>query len=106
MMQSLRMMQKTFLKTDEAQEIILLDYWGYPLAPTQRELTYAQRMFIIKGRAKFEKELREAEEKEMKKHRRKMRYQRHITNALNLVMCLFFLFKLIYREVAKTYGFT
>jgi len=31
-------------------------------------------MFIIKGRAKFEKELREAEEKEMKKHRRKMKY--------------------------------
>ena len=69
-----KMMWMNFLKTNEAQEIILLDYWGYPLARTQRELTYAQRLFIIKGRAKFEKELNEAQEKEMKKQRRKMKY--------------------------------
>ena len=73
-----KMMQKNFLKTSEAQEIILLDYWGYPLATTQKDLTYVQRMFITKGRAKFEKEMQEAQEKEMKKHRRKMRYQRSI----------------------------
>lgn len=67
------MMWTNFLKTDEAQEIILLDYRGYPLAKTQRELTYAQRLFILKGRAKLDKEMAEAEENEMKKHRRKMR---------------------------------
>lgn len=67
-------MWMNFLKTSEAQEIILLDYWGYPLATTQRDLTYAQRLFIIKGRAKFEKELQEAQEKEMKKHQKRMRY--------------------------------
>lgn len=64
-------MLKTFLKTDDAQEIILLDYWGYPLATSQKDLTYAQRLFILKGRAEFEKEMRKAEEKEMKKHQRK-----------------------------------
>ena len=64
----------TFLKTDEAQEIILLDYWGYPLAATQKDLTYAQRMFITKGRAKLEKELQEAAEKNMNKNRRKFNY--------------------------------
>ena len=68
------MMLKNFLKTDEAQEIILLDYWGYPLALTQKDLTFAQSMFILKGRAKFEKEMRKAEEKEFKKHQRKMKY--------------------------------
>ena len=64
-------MLKTFLKTDDAQEIILLDYWGYPLATSQKDLTYAQRLFILKGRAEFEKEMRKDEEKEMKKHQRK-----------------------------------
>ena len=59
----------TFLKTNEAQEIILLDYWGYPLAPTQKDLTYAQRLFITKGRAEFEKKMREAGEKEMRKYK-------------------------------------
>ncbi|WP_406532512.1 hypothetical protein [Methanobrevibacter sp.] len=63
----------TFLKTDEAQEVILLDYLGYPLEAQQR-LTYAQRMFILKGRAKLEKEISDAQENEMKKHRRKMKY--------------------------------
>ena len=61
-------MLKTFLKTDDAQEIILLDYWGYPLATSQKDLTYAQRLFILKGRAEIEKEMRKAEENEMKKH--------------------------------------
>lgn len=64
-------MLKTFLKTDDAQEIILLDYWGYPLVTSQKDLTYAQRLFILKGRAEFEKERRKAEENEMKKHQRK-----------------------------------
>lgn len=64
-------MLKTFLKTDDAQEIILLDYWGYPLATSQKDLTYAQRLFILKGRAEFEKEMRKAEKNEMKKHQRK-----------------------------------
>ena len=64
-------MLKTFLKTDDAQEIILLDYWGYPLATSQKDLTYAQRLFILKGRAEFKKEMRKAEKKEKKKHQRK-----------------------------------
>ncbi|MBR3140448.1 MAG: hypothetical protein IKF11_06240 [Methanobrevibacter sp.] len=63
-----------FLKTDEAQEIILLDYRGYPLAQTQKDMTFPQIMFILKGRSKFDKELREAEEKEMKKYKRKFKY--------------------------------
>lgn len=67
------MMWTNFLKTNEAQEIILLDYRGYHLATTQRQLTYAQRLFILKGRNKLDKEMAEAEEKEMKKQRRKMR---------------------------------
>lgn len=62
------------MKSNEAQEIILLDYWGYPLATTQKDLTYAQRLFITKGRAEFEKKMREAEENEMRKHQRKMKY--------------------------------
>lgn len=63
----------TFLKTEEAQEIILLDYRGYHLAATQKELTYAQRMFILKGRAKLDEEIRKAEEQAMKRNRRKFR---------------------------------
>ena len=85
------MIQTTFLKSDEAQEIILLDYWGYPLATTQKDLTYAQRLFITKGRAKFEKELQEAQEKEMKKHQRKMRYQRSILKIHAQYTPLFFI---------------
>lgn len=64
------MRQKNFLKTNEAQEIILLDYKGYPLATSQKDLTYAQRYFILRGREELEKKIKQHEEKEMKKYRK------------------------------------
>ena len=54
-----------FLKTDEAQQIIWLDYFGYPLAKTQQELTPLQALFLTKGRMELEKELRKAEEEKV-----------------------------------------
>ena len=50
-----------FLKTPEAQEIILLDYWGYPLATRQQDLTPLQAAFILKGRAKLQEEMNKKE---------------------------------------------
>ena len=64
------MRQKNFLKTNEAQEIILLDYKGYHLATSQKDLTYAQRYFILRGREELEKKIKQHEEKEMKKYRK------------------------------------
>lgn len=50
-----------FLKTPEAQEIIWLDYWGYPLASRQQDLTPLQAAFILKGRAKLQEEMNKQE---------------------------------------------
>lgn len=51
-----------FLKTDEGQQIIWLDYFGYPLARTQQELTELQALLLTKGRSKLEEEMRKAEQ--------------------------------------------
>lgn len=39
-----------FLNSPEGQRVIALDYFGYPLALTQGELTPLQMMVIYKGR--------------------------------------------------------
>ena len=50
-------MLKTFLKTDEAQNIIWLDYCGYHLTDNISDLTLHQELFITKGRADLHKEM-------------------------------------------------
>lgn len=48
----------------------MLDYRGYPLATSQKDLTYAQRYFILRGREELDKKIKQHEEKEMKKYRK------------------------------------
>lgn len=46
-----------FLKTNEAKNIIWLDYCGYHLADKQSDLTLAQVYFLSKGRLELHNEL-------------------------------------------------
>ena len=50
-------MLKTFLKTNEADEIIWLDYCGYNLTKLQSDLTMPQRLVLVKGRSKLYEEM-------------------------------------------------
>ena len=68
---SLKRTLKPFLKTNEGQNIILLDYYGYKIAEKQSEMTIVQEMFISKGRVDLDKKMKEAEEKEIEKIKRK-----------------------------------
>ena len=43
--------------TDEAEEIIWLDYCGYHLSDKQSDLTLYQTLFLSKGRMKLYKEM-------------------------------------------------
>lgn len=54
-----------FLKTNDAQQIIWLDYWGYKLADKQQDLTPLQALFLMKGRMKLEEELQKAEQQKI-----------------------------------------
>ena len=54
---------KTFLKTEEAKNIIWLDYCGYHLANTINDLTLAQTLFITKGRMDLHKEMNKVPKK-------------------------------------------
>ena len=58
-------MWKGFLRTNEAEHIFILDYYGYPLAGKQGDLTIPQEMFILLGKPKFDKKLKELSEREM-----------------------------------------
>lgn len=53
----------TFLKTNEAKNIIWLDYCGYPLADNLGDLTVIQYYFILKGRAELHKEMNKVDKK-------------------------------------------
>lgn len=46
-----------FLETDEAQEIIWLDYCGYHLCGCQGDLTIIQSYFLAKGRMDLHEEM-------------------------------------------------
>lgn len=54
---------KTFLKTNEAKNIIWLDYCGYHLTENISDLTLAQTLFITKGRMDLHKEMNKAPKK-------------------------------------------
>jgi hypothetical protein len=47
------------LRTDEARNIVWLDYSGYHLASCQGDLTVPQHYFIVKGRLDLHKEMNE-----------------------------------------------
>lgn len=51
------MMLKIFLKTNEAQNIIWLDYCGYHLADNVQDLTIAQELFLTKGRLQLHEKM-------------------------------------------------
>ena len=53
------MKQKNFIKTNEGQNIIWLDYCGYHLCSNQGDMTLAQQKFISEGRAKLYKQMNE-----------------------------------------------
>ena len=57
------MMLKTFMKTDESQQIIWLDYCGYHLAPSIQDLTLVQELFITKGRLKLHEQMNKVKDK-------------------------------------------
>ena len=60
-------MWKGFLKTNEAQNIFILDYYGYPLVEKQGDLTVPQELFLLLGKPKFDKKLRDEAERNMKR---------------------------------------
>lgn len=60
-------MLKTFLKTNEGKQIIILEDKGYKLALTQKDLTIPQELFLIHGWNWLEME----REKEYKKQSKK-----------------------------------
>lgn len=51
------MMSKTFLKTNEGRNIIMLDYFGYHLTNSLSDLTVPQYMFILLGRLELHEEM-------------------------------------------------
>lgn len=55
-----------FLKSSEGQNVIAMDFFGYPLASNQSSLTPFQYYFILKGRAELEKKRNTPDEKEQK----------------------------------------
>lgn len=60
-------MLKIFLKTKEAEHIFILDYYGYPIAEKQGDLTIPQELFLLMGKPVFDKKLREEAEKNSKR---------------------------------------
>lgn len=56
----------SFLKTDSGQNVLAMDFFGYPLADNQSSLTPFQYYFILKGRADLEKKRNTPDEKEQK----------------------------------------
>jgi hypothetical protein len=50
-----------FLKTDEAKEIIWLDYCGYHLCARQVDMTKCQAYFVSKGRMDLHNEMNKVE---------------------------------------------
>ena len=73
---SLNKMSKTFLKTNEGQNIILLDYYGYKISEKQSEMTLLQELFICHGRVELDKKMNESQEKEIKKIKKGRSYNR------------------------------
>ena len=63
----LSVMLKTFLKTNEGKQIIIMEDKGYKLASTQKELTIPQELFLMYGWEWLDKE----REKEYKKQSKK-----------------------------------
>jgi hypothetical protein len=51
-----------FLKTNEASQIIWLDYCGYHLADNQMDLTPLQTLFLTKGRLKLYNDMNSTDE--------------------------------------------
>ena len=60
---SLLRKQINFLKTNEGQNLIWLDYCGYQLADSLGDLTIIQYNFILKGRAELHKKMNEIKDK-------------------------------------------
>ena len=54
-------------KKNEAQNIFILDYYGYPLVEKQGDLTVPQELFLLLGKPKFDKKLRDEAERNMKR---------------------------------------
>lgn len=56
-------MYNNFLKTDEAKQIFVLDYYGYKIVEKQADLTIPQELFILLGKPKFDERLQKESEK-------------------------------------------
>ena len=55
-------MSNSFLKTNEAQNILVLDYYGYKLTERQGELTRPQELFLLIGKVEFDKKINKVKE--------------------------------------------
>lgn len=55
-----------FLKTDECQNVIALDFFGYHINTIQGDLTPFQYYTILKGRVELERKRNTPDEKEQK----------------------------------------
>ena len=60
-------MWKNFLRTKEAEQIFVLDYYGYRLVDKQADFTIPQEMFYLMGKPLFDEKIRKEQEKHMKK---------------------------------------
>lgn len=56
-----------FLKSDEALNILWLDYCGYHLASNQQDLTPLQTLFLTKGRLKLYEDMNKVDDKNTNK---------------------------------------
>lgn len=54
----------TFLKTPESEEIAWLDYCGYHLVETQKDLTPVQALYISIARAQLHNKMNSVDEKD------------------------------------------
>lgn len=66
----------SFLKTNEAQQVIWLDYCGYHLTPLQKDLTPIQALFLTKGRLQLYKDMNDTGN--AKKHHSKQYYAQNM----------------------------
>ena len=61
-------MLNPFLKTKEAENIFILDYYGYHIVNKQGDLTLPQELFFLMGKPKFDKKLYDEQERSIKRN--------------------------------------
>ena len=61
-------MWNPFLKTNQAEHIFILDYYGYHIVDNQSELTIPQELFLLMGKPKFDKKIADEQERRMKRN--------------------------------------